>query len=269
VISVFISRKFLFCFLLAFISAPYAQAQILITEGASPVMPYLKAMSGPFGKETGMSLNIKGNGSKAGVECLMKSECQIGFYIGQPSKEAEAALDMVPFAADALVVVTSSDVGIDGLTKDKVIEIFTGKIKNWKELGGKDASITVWQRRKASGIFDWFGKAFSLPSGSLAAKQEVGSANEMLFQMKLAKNTITYGSLSETLSPKAENFKLMKIDGSMPSEKTLQDGSYPHRQFTLMMRRKDQMNNEQINKLANLLMKNRQSQFKNLGMVMP
>jgi phosphate transport system substrate-binding protein len=60
------------------------------------------------------------------------------------------------FSVDALAIITNHLVGVDSLSMQHVSDLFSGKIKNWKELGGSDVSVKLYGRNKSSGTYDYF-----------------------------------------------------------------------------------------------------------------
>jgi len=65
-----------------------------------------------------------------------------------PSK---VALEMTPIGRDALVFMVNDQNPLQSLTQQQLIEIYTGQVANWSELGGADASIIPFQRNSTSG----------------------------------------------------------------------------------------------------------------------
>ncbi len=60
-------------------------------------------------------------------------------------------LEIVPITKEAFVFVINPDNTVDTLTQEQIRKIYTGEIKNWKELGGDDAEIVAYQRDETSG----------------------------------------------------------------------------------------------------------------------
>lgn len=71
-------------------------------------------------------------------------------------KEAGKAFKEVIIAYDALAVIVNPKNPVAKLTREQLEDIFTGKIKNWKELGGNDLQIIVYSRETSSGTYEFF-----------------------------------------------------------------------------------------------------------------
>ncbi len=111
----------------------------------------------------GMSIAVTGGGSGTGVSALINNTCDIA-EVSREMKESEIKLaeskGIIPkkivVALDGLAVVVNPANTISELTIDQLADIFTGKIKNWKELGGRDAKIVLLSREVNSGTHVYF-----------------------------------------------------------------------------------------------------------------
>lgn len=133
----------------------FSQEELKIGAGAAPAENILKPIKPYFEKATGIKLQILEYGPKqamlelekgvidaacAGLSFedwldLMKKE-------GVPVKDP-ASLNFVEIGKDRIVVIIHKDNPVNELSKDQLKGIFTGKITNWKEVGGKDMPIIV------------------------------------------------------------------------------------------------------------------------------
>lgn len=90
---------------------------------------------------------LSGAGSSGGVKGVLAEQLDLG-TMSRPPKDSELADGIVylHFGTEKVVVATSPDLSINGLTSQQVKDIFLGKIKNWSEVGGPDATISVLVR---------------------------------------------------------------------------------------------------------------------------
>jgi len=88
-------------------------------------------------------------GSGGGIDAVGSDEYVLG-RIARPLKEKEADLGLsyLVFAKDGIVFAVGSDVGVKSLTKQQLVDIFVGKINNWKQVGGKNEPIRVLAREE-------------------------------------------------------------------------------------------------------------------------
>jgi phosphate transport system substrate-binding protein len=106
---------------------------------------------------------VTGGGSGTGLSSLISGTCDIAMS-SRNIKEKEIALAIqkginpneIKVALDGLAVVVNPRNPIDRLTLDQLADIFTGRITNWKDLGGKDERIVVLSREVNSGTHVYF-----------------------------------------------------------------------------------------------------------------
>ncbi|MDD5770838.1 MAG: phosphate ABC transporter substrate-binding protein [Candidatus Omnitrophica bacterium] len=121
---------------------------------------------------------VTGGGSGTGLSSLISGSCDIAMS-SRNIKEKEISLakqrGVVPFeikvALDGLAVVVSPLNPVDRLTVDQLAGIFTGRITNWKEVGGKDEKIVVLSREVNSGTHVYF-KEHVLRGNNINSREE-------------------------------------------------------------------------------------------------
>ena len=140
---------------------------------------YMEENSGDF-------VAVTGGGSGTGLSSLISGSCDIAMS-SRNIKDKEIALakqkGINPFeikvALDGLAVVISPANPVDKLTLEQLAGIFTGKISNWKEVGGKEARIVVLSREVNSGTHVYF-KEHVLRSNNASGKEEFAPSALML-----------------------------------------------------------------------------------------
>src|SRR5699024_5127146 len=98
-----------------------------------------------------LSLEPQFTGSSAGIEAVLNGTADIGNssrYLKDAEKEKGLTENIV--AIDAIVIVTDTQNKVDNLTTQQLIDIYKGKIRNWKEVGGEDLPIVVIGRESGS-----------------------------------------------------------------------------------------------------------------------
>jgi len=108
-------------------------------------------------------VTVTGGGSGVGIAALIDNTTDLAqssrkIKMDEKIKLQEAGVTYkeVIAAYDALAVVVNPENKIDQLTREQLEGIFTGKIKNWKEVGGIDAKIIVYSRESSSGTYEFF-----------------------------------------------------------------------------------------------------------------
>lgn len=133
-----------------------AQGQLsgtVTASGSTALLPLLKPAQEEFqNKNAKVTVNISGGGSFTGQNQVAAGSVNIG-NSDVPLQDSlkdkglvETKLVGIPF-----VFIANPDVSVDNLTQQQYVDIFTGKVTNWKEVGGKDQKITLIHRAKSSG----------------------------------------------------------------------------------------------------------------------
>lgn len=141
----------------------YAQTRITI-KGSDTVLPLSQKEAEKYMKANKTaSITVVGGGSGVGIAALMDGTTDIGMSSRKlkmdeklKMQESGKTYKEVIIAYDALSVVVNPQNTVSQLTREQVEGIFTGKIKNWKEVGGEDMAIIVYSRESSSGTFDFF-----------------------------------------------------------------------------------------------------------------
>src|SRR4029077_20027799 len=115
-------------------------------------------------KHNDVKIQVSGGGSGVGFAALQGQSTDIA-DASRPIKPAEVAACVRAFkkrpteykvALDGLSVYVNKDNPVKELSMDQLADIFTGKVKNWKDLGGSDLPITVYSRENSSGSYEFF-----------------------------------------------------------------------------------------------------------------
>lgn len=161
-------------------------------------------------------------GTGAGVEALVKKKADIG-NASRELKQAEKDKGATPnvIAYDAIAIIVDKNNQVRALKSEELSAIYGGKVKNWSELGGADKPIIVIGRENGSGTRDAFEETLKLKN-KCAYAQELDSTGAVIARVASTEGAIGYVSL-DALSDKVS---LVSLNGTVPSEETVKDGSY-------------------------------------------
>ena len=211
-------------------AAASAETKIVI-DGSTTVGPISKAFA-DFYKENhaGVNITISESGSGNGVKSLMNNACDIA-NMSRFMKPAEfkSCVDkgILPVAHvvafDGLAVVVNPKNPVKALTVSQIADIYTGKISNWKQLGGEDAKIVVVSRDTNSGTYETFNELVLKKAAITKDAEYVGSNGQARTRVNTTKNAIAYvglGFVDDTVKP-------LSVEGILPAAKSVSTGKYP------------------------------------------
>lgn len=193
------------------------------TNGSTSMEKVIGSLSEAFMSEnSGVTITYDATGSGTGVESAKNGSADIGLA-SRALKDEETGLNTKTVALDGIAIVVNSKCGVDNLTVKQVSQIFEGKIKNWKEVGGSDLEISCVGRENGSGTRDGF-ESITETEGKCKLAQELTSTGAVITAVGSSENAIGYASLSAVEGQDA--VKALTINGVKCSEDTVQDGSY-------------------------------------------
>lgn len=161
-------------------------------------------------------------GSGAGLEALAGGKTDIGNAsrsLKDGEKQSGAVENIV--AIDGIAVITHKDNTVSDLTAQQLTDIYTGKITNWKDLGGGDEAIVVLGREAGSGTRGAFEELLKIED-QCAYAQELDSTGGVLAKVAATPGSIGYVSLDVV----DDTVKALSLDGVAPTEENIVAGSY-------------------------------------------
>lgn len=227
-------KRFIFLALSMILTVGVANAhaaETLNINGSTTVLPIMQKMVEAFMKKNpAVSITVSGGGSGNGIKALLDG----GTDIAMSSREmkdsetklaGEKKLDPKPLAIaiDAVIPIVHPANPVKGLTKAELRAIYSGAVKNWKEVGGEDKSIVVVSRDSSSGTFEaWneliMGQEKVTPRALLSASS--GAVLQTVSKNKYAIGYDSYGYLNKTV-------KAVSVDGVLGKPETAANGTYP------------------------------------------
>jgi phosphate transport system substrate-binding protein len=148
---------------LSLLASSFAIAQNIKLKGSDTVLPLAQEEASVYNKTGKGSVSVTGGGSGVGIVALIDNTTDIAMSsrkmkMDEKIKLANAGkkIKEVVIAKDALSVIVNPANKITKLTREQLEGIYTGKIKNWKEVGGDNMNIVVYGRESSSGTFEFF-----------------------------------------------------------------------------------------------------------------
>lgn len=224
----------------------FAQKPISIKGSDTMVIMNARLAETFMAKQPGTTIQVTGGGSGVGIASLINGTTDIAAS-SRPIKTSE--VDKLksrfattgyayPIARDGLSVYLNSANPVRELTIAQIRDIYTGRITNWKQVGGKDATIILYSRENSSGTYQYFkdnvlmGKDFSPRAQTLQGTAAVVNA------VAQDANGIGYGGAAYA---KGIRFAAVKKDAKSPaitpSIETVRSGQYPISRFLYLYTR--------------------------------
>src|SRR5262249_45215758 len=129
---------------------------------------------------------------------------------------------------DGLSVYVAADNPVKELTLEQLMLIFTGKVRNWKEVGGAAQAITIYSRENSSGSYEFFKENVLEGRDFAASAQTMPGTAALLQAVAKDKGGIGYGGAAYGAG--AKHLAIRKNDSSPaiePNEETVLKGTYP------------------------------------------
>lgn len=142
-------------------------------------------------------------------------------------------LEITPLGRDALVFINNEQNPVENLTQQQLIDIYTGNVTNWNEVGGEDLEIIPYQRVATSGSQSLFMKLLMKDIVPMNAPMELRPAEMGMLIDELARYNNEGNALGYSVFYYASymyqqpGLKMIAVDGVEPSDETIADGSYP------------------------------------------
>jgi phosphate transport system substrate-binding protein len=205
-------------------------AKKIVVDGSTTVGPIAKAFAEYYmGKHPDVNITVSESGSGNGAKSLINAACDVA-TMSRPMKNSEikAAQDagILPIehvvAMDGIAAVVHPSNPLANLTVEQIRDIYAGRIKNWKDLGGPDRPIVVISRDTNSGTYESF-ESLVMNKAKMGEKTEyVGSNGAIRQRVMSTPAAIGYVGLAFT-----EGVKALTVNGIEVSAETVTNKKYP------------------------------------------
>jgi phosphate transport system substrate-binding protein len=195
---------------------------------------FMNEMVAAYEKKTGVHVELVGGGATKGIREVASHQMDIGGTCRQTLEDPktlmpdaqERRVQLTPVAWDALVVITHSGNPVDNLTLDQVRKIYTGKITNWKDVGGADAPIELYVRQgKISGVGRTIRELiFNNYNQEFVAQHVMESTGPL--ERAIVKDPNGMGITGVSSARKLAGAKILKLEGKEASYDNIKNGDY-------------------------------------------
>jgi phosphate transport system substrate-binding protein len=248
IVNPFVSTA-MFISLVIWLTPVTANGEQISVAGATTTKPIVEEAAKEFAKDhANVTFAVGVGGSARGVELAGKGEVQIGMSCRLPNDKEKAAYpDLIvhPIGTDANGVMLHATNPVQKITAQQVRDIYTGKITNWKELGGNDAPIVLLMLGSKHSSYEVFldylkldgkwenntakFKAKDAADYSAVTVPTVDATNDLTASLITKPNGIGFGSVGAVLALAAKGapLKMCDLEGVPATEENILKGSYP------------------------------------------
>lgn len=191
--------------------------------GSTSIQPFAELLAQDYGnKNSGRQVEVQGGGSTAGLQAVDSGLADIGMCSRSLNDEEAQKYVSVTIARDGLAIVVNPSNPVSGLTMDQLRGLFSGKITNWKEVGGNDQAVRLITREEGSGTRESFmhlvmGKDL-IASGAMTQESN-GAVRELVKGDPAAIGYMSLGLVGKEV-------KGLPIDGIAPTHSEALAGKY-------------------------------------------
>lgn len=198
----------------------------VVITGSTSVEKILGDMKDEFtAMNPGVTVEYTGSGSSAGIKDTKAGTNNIGASSRElTEEEQDPDLTVETFAYDGIAAIVHPSNGVNDITMQQLQDIYSGKITNWKELGGKDAEIFIVSREESSGTRSAFEELIGLEdAGGLTKNASVSEGNGPV-QAAVAGNENAIGYVSFSFID--DSVKALTLEGVEPTAELAKSGEY-------------------------------------------
>lgn len=234
-----LAKPVLFIFLLSIVmmgceKSYRTESYMLSMKGSESMHETFSELKNAFEKrQDSITISLEGGGSRTGLMAIKNGEAEIGLSSFAFDLEAELGRDHQVnekvVAYDAIVLITNKNNPLDSLSYQNVTDIYSGKLYDWNQLGGKTGLITPVIRDENSGTQRFFTEYFNVTQ--LARTVEISSDNAQIVA-KVNSNVNGVGFIGFAyFTESVNNLKLPadSLDGDYvsPTHRNLENNKYP------------------------------------------
>lgn len=201
----------------------------LVITGASTLAPLITEIGKRFENlYPKVRVDVQTGGSSRGVADARQGLADIGM-VSRAMKDEEKDLYAFPVARDGVGIILHKDNPVQALTDEQVVAIYTGKIINWKDVGGKDAPIAVVNKAEGRSTLEVFLHYFRLKNTDVKAQVVIGDNEQGVKTVAGNRNAIGYVSIGTAEYDESQGvpIKLLPTGGVVASTKTVQNSTFP------------------------------------------
>jgi len=224
-------RVFLFSLMMVCFAPAFAESEANTIHWAGcgiTKKAFMAELAAAYEAKTNIKVVLEGGGATrgirkaAGLQIDMGGTCRMSL---PETDNTELHANLYPVAWDALAIISNKANPVDNLTTDQIRKIYTGKIRNWREVGGNNAPINLYVRRgKISGVgYAIRQYIFQNSSQDFTTDHIMKSSGPLEKAIEKDVNGVGITGIS---SARKRKVKILGFDGKIPSYENVKGGKY-------------------------------------------
>jgi phosphate transport system substrate-binding protein len=209
--------------------AAHAADDRLIVTGSSTVAPLAQEIAKRFEQQhAGVRIDVQSGGSSRGVADVRAGLAQVGM-VSRALAPAEGDLAAHTIAYDGIGIVLHRSNPVASLTDAQIKDIYTGRLRNWREAGGADRPITVVNKAEGRSTLALFLQHFGLTNSAIRAQVVIGENQQGIKTVAGNPGAIGYVSIgaAEYEAARGSPIKLVPLAGAPATVAGVRNGRYP------------------------------------------
>lgn len=201
----------------------------LVLTGSSTIAPLTAEISKRFESgHPGVRVDVQSGGSSRGITDARQGVADIGM-VSRALKPEEKDLKAFSIARDGVTVILHKENPVQSLSDKQVVDIYTGKLTNWKQVGGKDKTITVVSKAEGRSTLELFTHYFKLKNTDIKAQVVIGENEQGIKTVAGNPNAIGYVSIGSAENSAANKvpIKLLPVNGVAATTANVQNSTFP------------------------------------------
>lgn len=206
-----------------------AVSKKLVITGSSTVAPLVGEIARRFeSTESGVRIDVQTGGSSRGINDVRNGIANIGM-VSRTLKSNETDLQAFTIALDGVSLIIHASNPVYTLNQQQIIDIYTGRIINWKSIGGRDARITVVNKAEGRSTLELFLDYFKFKNSEIKPHVIIGDNPQGIKTVAGNADAIGYVSVgaAEFEINNGVPIKLLPLDGVDASVANVRRGIFP------------------------------------------
>lgn len=201
----------------------------LVLTGSSTVAPLAAEIGKRFEvRHPGVRVDVQTGGSSRGIADARQGLADIGM-VSRALTDNERDLHPFTIARDGVCIIVHGTNPVTRLDNKQVLGIYTGRITNWKELGGYDAPITVVNKAEGRSTLELFLRYFQIKNSDIRAHVVIGDNEQGIKIVAGNPSAIGYVSIgtAEYDATHGVPIKCLPVSGVDASIENVRNGTFP------------------------------------------